>query len=111
MSDKPKTRDSISVLFASNSANEGATIEHKELIEKIQELYGQNSHKAYDTYYVSMVKDPKMGVALVFEGEREESNDETAIREAKEGSAKKRVEEAELKEYLRLNKKYGKKQE
>jgi hypothetical protein len=54
-------------------------------------------------------KDNKLGWALFFEGEREESKTETATREANEAATRKRVEDAELKEYLRLHKKYGKK--
>lgn len=102
--DKPKTTDQIAPLLA-----EGDTVEYKELIEKLEELFGQNSHKVYDVFNVSMVKDKKLGIALVFEGERDESKDETKLREAKEAATKKRVETAELKEYMRLKKKYGKK--
>ena len=105
MSDtKPTTTDRIAPLLA-----EGDSVEYKELVEKLEELFGQNSHKVYDKFMVNMVKDVKLGVALVFEGEREESKEETALRESEESSVRKRVEKAELKEYLRLHKKYGKK--
>jgi len=98
------TTDRIAPLLA-----EGDTVEYKELIEKLEELFGRNAHKVYDTFNVTMIKDQKLGIALVFEGEREESKEETAYREAEEGAKKKRVEDAELKEYLRLHKKYGRK--
>lgn len=103
--DKPMTTDQIAPLLA-----EGDTVEYKELIEKLEELFNKNSHKVYDAFNVSMVKDKKLGIALVFEGEREETKNETAQREAEEAATKKRVEDAELKEYLRLKKKYGKKE-
>lgn len=104
MSDKPTTKDQIAPLLA-----EGDTVEYQELIDKLNELFGKNAHKVYDKFNVSMVKDPKLGIALVFEGEREETKLETTQREAEEDSKRKRVEAAELKEYLRLHKKYGKK--
>lgn len=105
MSDaKPKTNDRIAPLLA-----EGDTVEYKELIDKLEELYGKNAHKVYDKFNVSLVKDAKLGWALVFDGEREETKDETAIREAREAAERKRVQDAELKQYLRLHKVYGKK--
>ena len=109
MSDsKPKSKDKIDALFVSN-AGEPVSIEHQDLIDRVQELYGLNAHKAYDKFYVTMVKDPQVGWTVIFEGEREESKEETAVREAKEASERKRVEDAELKLYLKLHKKYGKK--
>jgi len=88
---------------------EGDSINHKELIEKLEDLYGQNAHKVYDSFHATLVKDDKLGWALLFEGEREESDAETQLREAQEDAERKRVEEAELKLYLKLHKKYGKK--
>ena len=86
MSDtKPKTTDQIAPLLA-----EGDTVEYKELIEKLEELYGQNAHKVYDQFNVSLAKDAKLGFALIFEGEREETKEETSVREALEAATKKR---------------------
>jgi len=108
MSDKPKTRDQIDVLMVSN-AGEPVSVEYQEVIDKLQELHGLNAHKVYDSFHVKLFKDLKVGWALIFEGEREESKEETAAREAKEAVERKRVEDAELKLYLKLHKKYGKK--
>lgn len=102
--DKPMTTDRIAPLLA-----EGDTVGYKELIEKLEDLFNKNTHKMYDTFHVSMVKDQKLGIALVFEGKREETKEETYRRETNEFATKKRIEDAELKEYLRLHKKYGKK--
>jgi len=105
MSDKPRKRDQIDVLMT-----EGDSMEYKDLIEKLEELNGLNAHKVYDSFHATMVKDPQNGWALLFEGDREEDNAETAKREAEETAKKKRVRDAELKEYLRLKKIYGKKE-
>jgi len=105
MSDEKKTRwDKIDVLMA-----EGDSLPREDLVDKINDLFNQNAHKVYDSFHVTLVKDAKIGWALLFEGEREESKEETAAREANDKATRKRVEDAELKEYLRLNKKYGKK--
>ena len=104
MSEVHKTRDQIAPLLA-----EGDTHNYKELVEKLEDLVAKNTHKAYDKFHVTMVKDDKLGVALFFEGEREETKEETVKREAYEAAKKKRIEDQELKEYLRLKKKYGKK--
>lgn len=105
MSDKKHTTvDKINVLLSDDSP-----MEYQDLIDKLQDLFGKNSHKVYDKFTVSIEKDDKIGMALIFNGEREETKQETAMREAKEKAAQKKVEQAELKEYMRLHKKYGKK--
>lgn len=110
MSDKkPTTRDQIDVLLETGSSGEPITLEYKDLIEKLNDLHGQNAHKVYDSFHATLVKDDKLGLALLFEGEREESKEETTAREAQEKATRKRIEDAELKEYLRLRGKYGKK--
>ncbi len=101
---KPMTTDRIDVLMV-----EGAKENYDTVVDKITQLYNHNMHKAYEKFKVSMVKDAKLGWALIFEGEREENKTETAEREAKEFATRKRLEDAELKEYLKLHKKYGKK--
>lgn len=97
------TSDQISPLLS-----EGDTLDHKELIEKVEDLFNKNCHKAYEKFSVTLVKDQKLGWALVFAGDREETKQETAIREAAESAKRKRIQDAELKEYLRLKKIYGK---
>lgn len=101
----PMTTDRIDVLMA-----EGDSLLYDDLVDKINDLYGHNAHKIYESFKVTLVKDAKLGWALVFDGEREETKQETAEREATEAAIRKRVEAAELKEYLRLKKKYGKKE-
>jgi hypothetical protein len=110
MSSKPTTKDQIDVLLVSH-AGESVSMEYQELIDKLQELYGLNAHKVYSKFHATLFKDQKVGWALVFEGEREESKEETAARESKEAAERKRVEDAELKMYLKLRKKYGKKKD
>ena len=46
---------------------------------------------------------------LFLVGKRSENEEETKLREAKESISRKNIENAELKEYMRLHKKYGKK--
>lgn len=104
MSDTPRKKDPIDVLMSGES-----TMEYKDLIEKLEELNGLNAHKIYDSFHVTMAKDTKIGWALIFEGDREEDKAETAAREASEAAERKHVEDAELKLYLKLHKKYGKK--
>jgi len=109
MSDtNPKTKDHIDFLFVSQGG-EPVSMEYQETIDKLQELHGLNAHKIYDKFFVTMYKDQRAGWTVVFEGEREESKEETAARKAKEDAERKRVEDAELKMYLKLHKKYGKK--
>lgn len=105
MSDEKKTtRDQIDVLMV-----EGGSSSREDLVNKIEDLFNQNAHKVYDSFHITLVKDAKVGWALLFEGEREESKEETTAREANDKATRKRVEDAELKEYLRLHRKYGKK--
>jgi hypothetical protein len=66
-------------------------------------------HKDYEKYYITIIKE-KESTILAFEGARKETEEEKATREAMETLKRKKIEEAELKEYLRLHKKYGKKE-
>ena len=85
----------------------GEQKEVKLFIEELDSAYKTRSHLAYDKFSVSLAtKDGKTG--LVFIGVRRENKDETAKRVAIEEDKQKRVEDAELREYLRLRKKYGK---
>lgn len=101
---KPMVDDRIDVL-----ATEGETFTREEFLDKLTDLYNQNMHKAYEDYSVSMIRTKEFGWSLFFMGRREETKEETAKREAIEGAKQKTIEAAELKEYLRLHKKYGKK--
>ena len=102
--------DKIEVLLA-GIENQSNSVEYKEFIEKVDEIYKRNVHKAYDKFNLTLMKDKDLGWGLVLTGTREEMKEETAQREGTEAAKKKQVEAAELREYLRLNKKYGKKSE
>ena len=106
--DKHMVRDEIEVLMASQSG-EPFSVSHIEMVDKINELYGLNSHKVYDKFYVTLLNDKQAGWLVTFQGEREENKEETKTREAHEAVERKRVEDQELKLYLKLHKKYGKK--
>lgn len=85
----------------------GDSKEVKLFLEELDAMYKQRCHLAYNSFNVSLAtKDDK--VVLKFVGIRKESSDETKKRVAIEEDKQKRVEDAELKEYLRLKKKYGK---
>ncbi|MFA5024183.1 MAG: hypothetical protein WC523_04465 [Patescibacteria group bacterium] len=99
--------DKIEVILAGND-DKAYTIEYKTFVDKMEELYKLNSFKAYDKFNISLLKDEKLGWGLIFTGTREESVQEKAQREGIEGAKRKQLEAAELKEYLRLHKKYGK---
>ena len=71
MSENPKVKDIIDILMASQSG-EPMRIEYQEFIDKVQELYGLNSHKAYEKFYTTFLKDKQAGWMVVFEGERDE---------------------------------------
>ena len=98
--------DHIDVLLT-----EGQSMGHQELVDKIDDLYKQNMHKAYDKYAVNLIRTKDFGWTLFFDGTRNETKEETEKREKEGGIRRKQIEEAELKEYLRLKKKYGKKDE
>ena len=102
--------DKIEVLMT-GIENQANVTEYKEFLEKIDEVYKRNAHKAYDKFNLALVKDKELGWGLILTGTREETKDETAAREMLEGARKKQIEGAELKEYLRLHKKYGKKEQ
>lgn len=109
MAEKHTVDENIEVLMASNTG-ESVTVEYKELIEKIDELFKRNMHKAYSKYNVALMKDAQIGWGLIFTGTRDETKEETEKREAIDGAKRKQIEDAELKMYLKLHKKYGKKE-
>jgi hypothetical protein len=88
---------------------EGEYMDRESFNDKLTDLFNKNMHKAYEKFGVSLHRTKQFGWSLVFMGEREENSSEKKAREAKEIAHKKQVEAAELKEYLRLHKKYGKK--
>jgi len=101
---KPTVDEHIDVILI-----EGESLEREEFLDKVNDMYNKNMHKAFDKYAVKLIRTKEFGWTLFFDGTRDETKDETAIREADEKVRRKTVEAAELKEYLRLKKKYGKK--
>ena len=113
MADEKKNtvEEKIEVLMASDKSGEPVIVEYKEFVEKTEELYKKNVHRAFTKFNIEMIKDKDLGWGLLFSGTREETKEETAKREAFESAKRKQIEDAELKEYLRLKKKYGKKED
>ena len=108
---KHTIHEKIDVLMFSHDAHGlpvTTSIDYRQFIERIEELHAQNSHRPFVSFCVELVKDDKLGWGVLFSGEREELKEETAKREAIEAAKQKALEEAELKDYLRLKRKYGK---
>lgn len=83
------------------------TKDMKSFAEELQADYEKRCHGTYDRFSVVLgLEDGKPVLKLM--GVRKESPDETKKRVAGEEEKEKRNNEAELKEYLRLKKKYGK---
>lgn len=101
-----KVSEDIEVLAA--EGEEKSTID--DFIEKLQELKAKHSASVYSDLNVYAVQKKGAGV-LLLSGERDETDVERQEREQRETMERQRVEQAELKEYLRLKKKYGKKSE
>ena len=99
--------EKIAVLMVSND-DKSNVIEYRTFIDKVEDLFKQNSFKAYDKFNVTLAKDKDFGYGLLFTGTRNETKEEQTQREGAEGARRKQLEDAELKEYLRLHKKYGK---
>lgn len=74
--------------------------------DKVSSITSQLGHK-YDSFELSLVKE-KSHVAVVVSGSRQETDQEYTDRSKEEKLLEKRTNDAELKEYLRLKKKYGK---
>lgn len=102
--------EKIEVLMASERG-ETVTLEYKDFVEKTEELYKRNVHRPFVKFNIELVKDKDLGWGLLFSGTREETKEETEKREAVEAAKRKQIDDAELKEYLRLKKKFGKKEE
>lgn len=101
---RPTTEDSIDFLKIDG-------VDTLELTRWLEEKRAENIRKVYVSFNVKIIKDDRHGMGLLFSGVREETPQETKDREAKEQASRKAVEEAELKEFLRLKKIYGKKDE
>jgi hypothetical protein len=113
MADEKKhtVEEKIEVLMASNADGSPVIVEYKEFVEKTEELYKKNVHRAFTKFNIEMIKDKDLGWGLLFSGTREETKEETAKRETFEAAKRKQIDDAELKEYLRLKKKFGKKED
>lgn len=98
--------DELEALSAVNTEPE----ELDAFLERIGEFKARHSTSAYNKFQVKSVNKKGETVFLI-EGLRDETEQECGEREAREAQEKQRVEQAELKEYLRLKKKYGKKGE
>lgn len=82
----------------------------REFAKELEADYEQRKHQNYDRFSVVLgLEDGKP--VLKFVGYRKENPDETKKRVAIEEEKQKKVEDAELQQYLRLQKKYGKKGE
>jgi len=93
--------------FISIIIRSGESKEIKELISNLEELYNKYCHNNFNKLTVSLlVRDGKSFLNLV--GVRKENEKETKKRIIIEEDKLKRLEEIELKEYLRLKRKYGK---
>ena len=79
-----------------------------DFVNKVDQVKRTNAHKAYETFNISMIT--KNGAAvLMFSGTRKETQDELNDRTTREQIKKKNLEEQELKDYIRLKKKFEKK--
>lgn len=104
--DKKVVSEKIDVLLLEGDK----PINYQEFIDRLDELYKQHSHLSYEDYELRLERSKDLnGWALLFNGNRLETNEEQKLRVAQESAKRKTVEQAELKEYLRLKKKYGKK--
>ena len=83
-------------------------IDIDDFTSKVDEIKRKNAHKAYDKLSINMLT--KSGAAvLMLSGVRKENQQELDERVQRDQVKKKNFEEAELKEYIRLKKKFDKK--
>jgi hypothetical protein len=86
----------------------GTQVESKVFLEKLEELRFKNAHKAFDRLEFGI--ETALGTtSLYLYGVRKEGQKEIEERVAKEEAKNKNLEEHELREYLRLKKKFDKK--
>ena len=81
----------------------------EDFLDKVGELKRKHQHRAYDVFKIGFVKSGQ-DVNLVLHGTRKENPEELKVRVEKETAVKESVDNAELKEYLRLKKKFDKAQ-
>lgn len=86
----------------------GTKVEAKEFLSKLEEVRSKNAHKAYDRLEFGVDKFLDSNSLVLF-GVRKEGQKEVEERVGKEEAKQKNIEEHELKEYLRLKKKFDKK--
>lgn len=89
---------------------EGTVESLDDFIESLEELKRKHTTSVYSEFEVTAAHKGGAGV-LLLHGKRDETDEERKVREAREGAERRNIEQAELKEYLRLKKKYGKKDE
>lgn len=89
---------------------EGQSQSLEEFVETLEKLKAKHSTSVYKEFEVSAVQQRGAGVLLLY-GKRDETSQERQEREAREERERKTIEATELKEYLRLKKKYGKREE
>ena len=107
MSDEvKKIRDTIEPIMAEG----GETKTLDEFIDELVELKSKHASSVYGDLEVAAVQKAGAGIVLLY-GVRDESAEELKVRENREAGERTNIEQAELKEYLRLKKKYGKKGE
>jgi hypothetical protein len=87
-----------------------ATKDVREFAKELEADFQKYCHQNYDHFSVVLVLEEGKPV-LNFMGYRKETPDETKKRAEQEEKTQQRVEAAELREYLRLKGKYGKKGE
>jgi hypothetical protein len=80
----------------------------EDFINKVEEIKKQNVHKSYEKLNVSMITKNNASV-LMIQGVRKENQKELDERVMKDQVKKKSLEEQELKDYIRLKKKFDKK--
>lgn len=90
---------------------EDESMDVDELFKKIDTIKEKTFHKSFNSYDLSIVRIKNHGWTLVCRGIREETEEERAEREAAEKAKEKVIYDAELKEYLRLKRKFGKQKE
>lgn len=101
-----KVNEDVEVLAAEGEEK----ISLDDFIERLQEMKTKYTASPYTEFSVYAVQKKGAGV-LLLSGSRDETNSEREEREQRETLERQRIEQAELKEYLRLKKKYGKKSE
>lgn len=106
MSDMPQEvkEDVDGVLSTTDKA-----LSFDDFINKVTETKNRNAHR-FDRLDIQLIA--KGGAAvLVVQGVRKETTEEMKARTEKEGVKQKNIEEAEWKEFMRLKKKFDKRQE